>query len=537
VSALGRNMLSHSFIEFSGKIAAMGFVLLTLACSSSAQDESLGDYARKLNSQQKQQVQVSEEDGRLLLKSVDEITQFSSRDSGLPRLGPVKRQLIGRTEAGEHIRGRAKDEAEHERRLNDAAVVLKKFGMLPPQFELSSSLGEYTLNSLAGFYEFSDKTMYLLNWVSPDLQKMVMAHELTHALQDQNFQLGSFVSPPRALPRSPAMKANQEDPSEISLARRAVVEGQATVVGMDYTLKSLGLDESLTSSQEVRTVAEQHIQDSYSPAVVIHDAPRLLREIIAFPYREGLAFELAVLAHGGQQEAFRGVFACPPINTHQVLQPEAYFKSEKTPRVEIGDLHTVFEDAYLPYEAGSLGELDVQIMSEQYGRENDIYTVARQWNGGTYLALKHRLLANAKVTTADLALVYVSRWKTRQAAERFGQIYLIAVAKRLPMGAATQHRCEEKKCAGALWEEHAQSSEGPVNVEVWPENLLIITQSVDDKRMKLLRPLLLHPEQPVRASVDQQELSPRFFALPEIQALSEQSGTELRQWLIQQFAH
>jgi len=135
--------------------------------------------------------------------------------------------------------------------------------------------------------------------------------------------------------------------------------------------------------------------------------------------------------------------------------------------------------------------------------------------------------ADAKVTTADLALVYVSRWKTRQAAERFGQIYLQAMAKRLPMGAAEQRHCDKEKCPAAIWEQHAESGEGPVNVELWPGNVLIITQSVDDARMAALRPLLLAPAKAVRASVSQEELAPRLFAMPQIQALSEQVGIEI----------
>jgi hypothetical protein len=145
--------------------------------------------------------------------------------------------------------------------------------------------------------------------------------------------------------------------------------------------------------------------------------------------------------------------------------------------------------------------------------------------------------ANAKVNTADLALIYVSHWKTQKAAERFGQIYLQGMSRRLPMGATDERRCEVEKCPGALWEQHAQSSEGPVNVEVWPGNVLIITHSVDDARMAPLRPILLSPAKNQHASLIQEELAPRLFEMPQIQALSGQAGLEIYQGILQKLAH
>ena len=177
-----------------GLVAA---VLLLVAATAWAQEESLGEYARRIQSQKQSQVLISSEDGQRLFKQVDEITQFSSQDSGLPKLAPVKRQLIGRAEAEKHFRRESEDETQHQRRLDQTTVVLQKFGMLPANFEINAALGNLVLNGIAGFYDYTDKTMYLLNWIDPELQKMVMAHELTHALQDQNFQLSRFQSRPQ----------------------------------------------------------------------------------------------------------------------------------------------------------------------------------------------------------------------------------------------------------------------------------------------------------------------------------------------------
>jgi len=62
---------------------------------------------------------------------------------------------------------------------------------------------------------------------------------------------------------------------------------------------------NLAESPHARELAESYLQGSYSSPVTIHNAPRLLREIMVFPYREGLQFELELLTHGGRKRPFR----------------------------------------------------------------------------------------------------------------------------------------------------------------------------------------------------------------------------------------
>ena len=532
-------MSASSLLARSGRLlccAAAGVLLLPIG-SAWAQQESLGEYARKQRAGKSAEVLIYGDDITRLFKSMDEITKFSIEDSGFGKLAPIPRKLVGKTEAERHFRAEGEAEAKHGHRIDESEVVLKKFGLLPANFSLNEELGDITLSGLAGFYDPRDRTMYLLNWIDPDMQKSVMAHELTHALQDQNFHLLKFDVIPKAQPGEKKEMKSKESAEEMMLARRAMVEGQATLVGEDYEAREYGV--SLKESW-ARDVMTQYLESAHERPVSIHNAPRLLRESMMFPYREGLIFELALFSRGGQEMAFRGAFSRPPVDTHQILQPEAYFKNEPPARVVIGDLAPIFGKDYEAYDSGSVGEFDVQIMAEDFGRENDIYSVAREWNGGSYVAVKRAGLAeDAEVKTADLALVYLSRWKSRKAAERFGQVYLDGLAKRMPLTDLKKQRCLEEPCGGALWEAQASSPEGPVHIELWPGNLVIVTQSVDDARMQALRPLLVAGARSARAAVgqpeasqpelaqpelDQPELASRLFANPKVEALSHQTG-------------
>ncbi len=130
---------------------------------------------------------------------MDEILEFASKDTGLPIKHPVKRKLASREEVKKYIEGRMKDD-EDTKRLQRSEVVLKKFALVPDEFDLRSFLVDLLKEQVAGFYDSKKKIVFLLDWVEPDAQKPVLAHELTHALQDQNFDLEKWMKVERALP-------------------------------------------------------------------------------------------------------------------------------------------------------------------------------------------------------------------------------------------------------------------------------------------------------------------------------------------------
>ena len=74
---------------------------------------------------------------------------------------------------------------EDTKRLRRSELVLKKFGLLPRDFNLETFLVALLREEVAGYYDPKTKTVNLLDWIPLEEQEPVMAHELTHALQDQ----------------------------------------------------------------------------------------------------------------------------------------------------------------------------------------------------------------------------------------------------------------------------------------------------------------------------------------------------------------
>src|SRR6266446_4148194 len=127
-----------------------------------------------------------------LLGAVDEIIAFDSKVTGLVARDRVGRQITDRNQLKQLADKKLKD-TDISQRLRQSSLILQKLGFIPRDFDLQKFALESSLDELAGYYDPHVKTMYLLNWLPVKLQEPVMAHELDHALQDQNFGLEKWI--------------------------------------------------------------------------------------------------------------------------------------------------------------------------------------------------------------------------------------------------------------------------------------------------------------------------------------------------------
>jgi hypothetical protein len=511
-------------------------VLCICACASAparaqqSEEKSLGDVARELRDKKQPDVQVTPSDAKELFAAVDELTAFASSESGYPKRTTIKRKLVGHDHVARTFAESFAENGEQERLLR-SELVFKKFGLVPATFDLAQFLSKDPAKAIGGYYNFKDKMMYLLDWIPLDKQRPIMAHELTHALQDQNYDLARFIRSKQADAAPPTMSVDASDDSEHSLVRRAVVEGQAMVVYLNYSKP-----DDLTPEQTQQAINFFiNMLQNYDSPVALRSAPWVLQETAAFPYREGFAFELELLRKRGRDAAFAGAFARPPRSTHDVLEPDSYIREASSPIVTIPDLKELLGSAYQPYDSGSVGELDVRTMAKQFGRENDMYLLAPNWNGGAYVAVKRvGGGTGTKLTTSDLALVYVSRWKSLESAKHFAELYKRALPKRLTVlqEHAAESKCNAPSCTEPLWSAHLATSEGPTLLEIWPGNVLLITQSFDESLVSRLRPVVLAAARSKNvATQSQRELGAMLYESASFLAFQEQFGESLLQYI------
>jgi hypothetical protein len=365
---------------------------------------------------------LTKDQAKELFRSVDDILSFASKDTNLPVAHNVKRKLITRDEVNKYLREKF-DEDEGAKRLARSEIVLKKFGLLDRDFHLRPFMISLLTEQVAGFYDNKTKTVNLLDWIEPDEQKPVLAHELTHALQDQRVDLTKWS----AVGQEDIAKDAEEDnrhiqTDEADTARDAVAEGQAMVVFMDYTMRSTG--KTLADSPEIMDKLKEMVSDTGGSPILAR-APLLLQKSLLFPYGEGLTFEDAILVKAGKDAAFSAVLANPPASSFEILHPAAYMAHVPVPVLRMPDIHPLIDMDYAPYDVGVMGEYDVRIVTELFGGDQIADALTSQWNGGIYYAAQRKsaVTAEAKESTASIGLLYESKWKNEDSARSFLRVY------------------------------------------------------------------------------------------------------------------
>ncbi len=365
---------------------------------------------------------ITPEQAKQLFALVDELMKFSSDETGLPIKSPVKRQLTTRAAVESYLKEKF-DEDESAKRLQRDEIVLKKFGLLDHDFELKPFLLALLKEQIEAYYDSKTKTVNLLDWVDADEQKPVLAHELTHALQDQHSDLDKWDDQtPDDVSTDAAGDQEHLAKDEMDTARDAVAEGQATAVMMDYILQPLG--ESLVKDPEVMDVLKEQMTGSEDSPVMAR-APLLLSESMLFPYREGLSFEQDVWMDEGQAAAFAGALDRPPTSSWEIINPREYEKKHIPAVPLLPDIHPLVDKLYRPYDIGQVGQLDLHILSELFGGDGAARDLTPAWNGGLYWAgqLRSATTPAEQDSTKSLALFYLSVWKNDASAQDFAKLY------------------------------------------------------------------------------------------------------------------
>jgi len=473
----------------------------------------VADVARQLRGEDLAKVRVSPEEAKEILKSVQPVLRFASTDSGLAIHTMVKSRMISRDDLRTmmHVRKIDDDDA---RRLQAEELTLKKFGYVPRAFSTGKFVEGMFEEVLAGFYDPRTKVISLLDWVAPESQLSVLAHELTHALQDQNFNLLNWQASVPSRHSAREFQVNEAEALQEAEARRAVTEGQAMVVLIDYQWKQHGIDSRLELVPGASSSLSSYLAMVPAPDTpVIHAAPVFLRDGMGFAYREGLVFELELLGKGGRQLAFSRVFARPPINTHEILHPDAYLQREKIQAPQIPDLNAALSEKYEVIDAGGLGELDVRSLIKQFDNSRVAESISQGWHGSSYLVVKRKEVPTEKATTADVGLVYVSAWSSKVAAQRFARFYADSVSKRYVQAVPTPSTCQGNDCP--LESFQFNTEEGFVSIERRANNLVLVTESFEPNLAVAVNAAIVKANSSTgQAAKSSPELSARYLNSP-----------------------
>jgi hypothetical protein len=444
--------------------------------SPSSDSETSGKKAGDSPQAEQPEKKISPQEAEELFRSVDQILKFVGKDTSLQIKEDVKRKLVNRDEVVAFIR-KHMDEDEDSQRLRRSELVLKKFGLLPRNFDLQTFLLALLREQVAGYYDPKTKTVNLLDWIEAEQQKPVLAHELTHALQDQAFGLEKYMKAGDtdlgASNKEPTVADIEND--EASTAHQAVVEGQAMVVLIDYELAPTG--QSVVDSPQIVAALKAGMLVGTPDSVEFHNAPLYIKEALTFPYRYGLDFETELLTRIGKEKAYAGTFKNPPRSTREIMEPAVYLSGEKLPPMPLADFKKDFKD-YDKFDVGAVGEFDAALLIDQYAGAEVSKSLYPHWRGGYYYAVRPK-----GDSSAPLGVMYLSRWSNGQKASEFAFIYANGLKDRYTH---VREVGEEKKTAKpanytveTLTGTHSYlTEEGPIVIEI-NGDMVLVSESLD----------------------------------------------------------
>ena len=324
--------------------------------------------------------------------------------SGMPLRHPVPCDFITKDKIKDFLNKRIKDVAKPED-LRAEELTLKKFGLVPQDFDLARNTVDLLTEQAAAFYDYDKKKLFITDTTGSDSQEPVLAHEIAHALADQSYNLSKFIKAGR----------NSDDGAT---ARLAVMEGQATWLMSEMMARKVG--QSLKDSPGMLAMMSGAADGSAGQYPVFDQSPLYLRLTLVFPYTKGMLFQHAIYERHGKT-AFGEVFEKPPLSTQQILHPAKYFEGVKPTRPELPKAN--LGKGYKSLVGGTLGELEHAVMLEQYSGKERAAQLAPHWKGCTF-----ELLENKKEDR--VVLLYAVDWDTEEAASQFFNAYQTLLAKK-----------------------------------------------------------------------------------------------------------
>lgn len=270
-----------------------------------------------------------------------------------------------------------------ETELNDSTVEYEMafygaFDFLPADYDLRTGLAALYSDQVAGYYDTETETMHVIltngegaDRYLPLLERIIYVHEYTHALQDQHFDLDTFLS------------VDPAENADAYLARLALIEGDATAVMSVYTQATMEANPLLTLL-ELGVGLVQMGNVTISP-----DVPRIIAEELNFPYLKGQTFVQALFHEDGWNTVNAAYTDNPPLSTEHILHPDRYLAGDNPIEVTLEDktdlLNTSLGENWSLAREGVLGEFYLREWLRQYDMTTDqINTIATGWGGDTY---------------------------------------------------------------------------------------------------------------------------------------------------------
>lgn len=363
-----------------------------------------------------------------LIAQMDSLEEAAENLRGLQLDNHVERIFPIRDEVAAFVAGQL-DDAETRAYYQDAALVYKAFDLIDPEVDLIAVLQTLLASQIGGYYDPETKQMNTLLITGgeltdrlPLLEQIVYVHEFTHALQDAHFDLFTLMG------GEDDLTFNAQYP-DASLARLALIEGDATEVMTQYTLAA-------AAERPAEMLAELSVLTELMSSLDIPPGtPKILEQELTFPYTQGQAFVQALFKEGGW-ELVNKAFASPPVSSEQVIDPAKYLAGELPHEVLVADVSAALDEGWTELYHRTAGEFFLRRYLETQLNTLAVVRAASGWGGDSY-----RFYVQAD--TQQTAWVWALSWDTPADATQFNDAVLKFLNTRYPDAADSASLCWE----------------------------------------------------------------------------------------------
>jgi len=359
-----------------------------------------------------------------LIAEADAIGKAVVEIRGLPLKSPVEKGIYTREHMRELLLAMIASEFS-DAELAREARVYRRLGLLPDGLDYKATAADLLTEQIAGFYDRNTQHIYIMAGLPETLQRSTMAHEISLSIQDQHFHLQSLHEP-----------FSPKTSSDFHFARRALIEGDAAAVLLDFSLYETGdlPRPGITSAADMSvlyTIVQNMSLDqltalermmSGTPETKLESelnaAPAIIRGPLLFPFFAGVRFVFAARASKTWADV-DAIYADAPVSTEQIIHPERYF-SKDMPVFLNFDPRPPKPFARKPTYTNVLGEFQMYIWVREHlsgeipgkpASERDAASAVEGWGGDKILAFEDK--------AGHTLVAHMSAWDSRDEAKEY----------------------------------------------------------------------------------------------------------------------
>lgn len=289
----------------------------------------------------------------------------------------------------------------------------KRLGLFPLECSVRDTIVSLLTEQIVGYYDFDTKVLYFVDYPSTipfftrllfrmagvdiDIEgTLVASHELTHALQDQHYDIEALLE----------STSTSED---LILAVKSLFEGDAMIVGLECTLREAfkeKIDDMGIDFFDQFQGMPGSIPQSDS------EVPEFFFDTLMFQYIEGARFVGEARKRGGWEEVGR-LYRDLPTSSEQILHPEKYFDHRDDP-IELEPLcpGPTGVGRFVPLHSEVIGEFVTSVLLKQFIPENEAVEAAAGWGGDRFASFED-------LHTGEVMFIWLTAWDSEEEASEF----------------------------------------------------------------------------------------------------------------------